>query len=102
MDNRNRRNTGDIYTSEQIKRILVGSGITIESEVDSDYIIFCPYHNNSRSPAGEIDKTSGIFFCFSCQKIANLIEFVMHTSKRSYFEAIRYIKSKETESDLSM
>ena len=101
MDTRNRRTNSNSYTSEQIKRILTGSGITIESEVDSDYIIFCPYHNNSRTPAGEIDKVTGNFFCFSCQKVADLTEFVMHTSARSYFEAARYIKSKETGSDLS-
>lgn len=101
MDNRNRWNRSNSYTAEQIKRVLTGSGISIESEVDSDYIIFCPYHNNSRSPAGEIDKSSGIFFCFSCQKIAELNEFVMHTSGRTYFEAVRFIKSKETETDLS-
>jgi DNA primase len=89
------------YTAEQIQRILIGSGIDVMSEVDSDYIIFCPYHNNSRSPAGEIDKSSGIFFCFSCQKIADLVEFVMHTSGRTYFEAARFIKSKEVETDLT-
>jgi DNA primase len=100
MDNRNRRNTNSSYTQEQIKRILAGSGIDVESEVDSDYIIFCPYHNNSRSPAGEIDKTNGTFFCFSCHKIANLVEFVMHTSGRTYFESVRFIKSKETQTDL--
>lgn len=89
------------YTAEQIQRILSGSGIEVMSEVDSDYIIFCPYHNNSRSPAGEIDKSSGVFFCFSCQKIADLVEFVMHTSGRTYFEAARFIKSKEIQTDLS-
>ena len=99
MDNRNRRNNS-IYTREQISRVLAGSGINVESEVDSDFIIFCPYHNNYRSPAGEIDKTSGIFFCFSCQKISSLEEFVMHTSGRTYFESIRFIKSKETESNI--
>ena len=100
MDNRNRRNKSNIYTSEQIKRVLTGAGVTIESEVDSDYIIFCPYHGNHRTPAGEVDKTSGTFFCFSCHKIANLIEFVMHMSNRTYFEAARFIKSKETGSNL--
>lgn len=100
MRSGNRRHTGDIYTAEQIKRILTGSGINIESEVDSDYIIFCPYHNNYRSPAGEIDKVNGTFFCFSCQKIADLVEFIMHTSGRTYFESVRYIKSKETETDI--
>jgi DNA primase len=101
MHNGNRRNSGNLYTAEQIQRILAGSGITVESEVDSDYIIFCPYHNNHRSPAGEVDKTSGIFFCFSCQKVADLTEFVMHTSGRTYFEAARFIKSKEVETDLT-
>ena len=101
MDNRHRRNTGDIYTPEQVNRVLTGSGITVQSEVDSDYIIYCPYHSNLRTPAGEVDKTKGTFFCFSCRTIASLTEFVMHTSGRTYFEAVRFIKSKETATDLS-
>ena len=100
MDNRNRRHTSS-YSQEQIKRTIIGAGITIESEVDSDYIIFCPFHNNSRSPAGEVDKRSGFFFCFSCQHVCGLTELIMHTSGHTYFEAVRYIKSKETEIDLS-
>ena len=100
MDTRNRRSQTDIYTKEQIKRVLSGSGITVESEVDSDYIIFCPFHSNSRTPAGEVDKKTGKFFCFSCHHIADLTELVMHTSGRTYFEAIRFVKSKETETNL--
>lgn len=100
MDIRNRRNQGNTYTNEQIKRVVTGSGLTIESEVDSDYILFCPFHNNNRTPAGEVDKSSGIFFCFSCHKIADLIELVMHTTGRTYFESIRFIKNKETQMDL--
>jgi DNA primase len=68
--------------------------------VDTDYIIFCPFHGNHRTPAGEIDKTKGTFFCFSCHKIADLTEFVMHVSGRTYFESTRYIVSKETGSNL--
>jgi DNA primase len=85
------------YTPDQVKRILTGSGVTIESEIDSDYIIFCPYHNNSRSPAGEVDKFNGTFFCFSCHKVADLTQFIMHMTSRTYFEAVRFIKSKEQE-----
>ncbi len=101
MDNGRRRNYGGTYSAEQIKRVLAGAGIDIVSEIDSDYIIFCPYHNNYRSPAGEVDKRNGVFFCFSCQKTADLIEFVMYSSSRTYFEAARFIKSKETETDLT-
>ena len=100
MDNRGRRKQANLYTKEQIKRVLTGTGVTIESEIDSDYIVFCPYHNNNRTPAGEVDKYNGTFFCFSCQKVADLVEFTMHMSGRTYFEAARFIKSKETEGNL--
>jgi DNA primase len=88
------------YTPEQIKRVLTGAGIDIESEIDSDYIIFCPFHGNYKTPAGEVDKFSGVFFCFSCQKVTDLIQLTMHTSGRTYFEAARFIKSKEQEGNL--
>lgn len=94
MDIRDRRPKGDSYTPEQIKRVLVGSGIDIESEVDSDYIIFCPYHGNYRTPAGEVDKITGKFFCFSCHYVSDIVELVMKHSNRTYFEAVRFIKSK--------
>ena len=100
MDNRNRWNSRSSYSKEQIKKVITGSGITIESEVDTDYIIFCPFHNNSRSPAGEIDKSSGVFFCFSCHHVTDLISVVMNMTSRTYFEAARFIKSKETETNL--
>jgi DNA primase len=100
MDSRDRRKQSNTYTKEQIKRIITGSGIDIQSEVDSDYIIFCPFHANNRTPAGEIDKNNGTFFCFSCQKIADLVEFIMHTTGRTYFESVRFIKSKEQEGNL--
>jgi DNA primase len=102
MHTRDRRNNSGSYTQEQIKRVLAGSGIQVESEVDSDYIIFCPFHSNSRTPAGEVDKRTGIFFCFSCHHITDLIELVMHFSNRTYFESVRFIKSKETESNLEI
>jgi len=90
----------DIYTAEQVRRILTGAGIDIEAEYGTDYIIFCPYHNNNRTPAGEVSKEHGMFFCFGCQTTKTLTEFVMYTSNRTYFEAVRYIKSKEQDSSI--
>jgi DNA primase len=92
--------TSNVYTQEQIKRVLVGAGVDIEAEFGNDYIIFCPYHNNNRTPAGEVAKDSGLFFCFGCQTTKNLEEFIMHMSGRTYFEAVRYIKSKEQETSI--
>jgi DNA primase len=100
MDSRNRRKQGNSYTKDQIQRVITGAGLDVESEVDSDYIIFCPFHANNRTPAGEVDKNNGTFFCFSCQKVADLVELVMHVSGRTYFESIRFIKNKEQEGNL--
>lgn len=90
----------ELYTTQQINRVLSGAGIDIEAEYGTDYIIFCPYHNNNRTPAGEVSKESGLFFCFGCQTTRSLIELIMHMTGRTYFEAIRFIKSKETETDI--
>lgn len=92
--------TATSYTAEQIKRVLTGSGLTIETEIDVDYILFCPFHPNHRTPAGEVDKSKGTFFCFACHKVADLVELVMHTTGRTYFEAVRFIKSKEVASNI--
>jgi DNA primase len=101
MDRGNRRDNGHTYSSEQIKRILTGSGLTIEGEIDVDFLLFCPFHPNHRTPAGEVDKSKGTFFCFACHKVADLHELVMHVTGRTYFEAARFIKSKEVQTNLS-
>jgi DNA primase len=88
------------YSEEQVKRILVTSGIDIQYELDNDLMIFCPFHNNYRSPAGEVSKETGIFWCFSCQESKSLEELVMQISGRSYFEAIRLIDSKSDSRNL--
>jgi len=90
----------NIYSEEQIRRVLNGAGIEIEAEFGNDFIVFCPYHNNSRTPAGEVAKDSGLFFCFGCQTTKGLEEFIMHMTGRTYFETVRYIKSKETETNI--
>lgn len=94
------QNKIESYSEDQVRRVLNGCGIDIESEMDNDFMIFCPYHNNFRTPAGEVSKTRGTFFCFSCQETKDLVELVMFVSNRTYFEAIRFIKSKGKDTDI--
>ena len=100
MYRRTRQEQTNLYSPEQIRRVILGSGINIESEIDSDYLIFCPYHNNYRTPAGEISKEHGTFFCFACHESRSLIDFVIHTTGKTFFEASRFIDSAKTEIDL--
>jgi len=91
----------ETYTEEQVERVLNGVGIEPASETESNFMVFCPFHNNSRTPAGTVSKEKGLFFCFGCQTSKNLVEFVMAVSNRSYFESVRYIKQKNTETDIT-
>jgi len=68
--------------------------VEIEGEVGTDFLIFCPYHGNFRTPAGEVAKESGHFYCFGCQESRTLAELIMKVSDRNYFEALRLIDSK--------
>jgi len=63
-------------------------------------MVFCPYHNNYRTPSGVIDKTLGNFNCFSCYESRSLIELVMHLTRKNFFQATRFIDSMEIESDI--
>lgn len=93
---RQKQTSGDFFYSEdQVRRSLLTAGIDVVYEVESDFIIFCPYHNNFRSPAAEISKETGLFYCFGCQESHSLIEVIMHVTKRSYFESARMIDSKK-------
>jgi DNA primase len=89
-----------VYSREQIKISLLQSGIEIANELESDFIVFCPFHNNYRTPAAEVHAETGRLFCFSCQTDADLIQTVMESSGRSYFESVRLIKNNDTPIDL--
>jgi DNA primase len=101
MYRRFRQEQANLYSAEQVRRVINGSGINIESEVDSDYLIFCPYHANYRTPAGEVSKDRGTFFCFSCHESRSLTEFVMHVTNKTFFEAGRFIDSAKVNVDIT-
>ena len=42
MDRRNKSGNTNIYTKEQIERVIEGSGLNIESQVGSEFIVFIP------------------------------------------------------------
>lgn len=89
------RRTQTAYEAGQVASILGSAGIDIVSEVPSDYIIYCPFHNNSRTPAGEVSKETGVFFCFGCNKACDLTELIMHVTGKSYFQSMRIIGSQQ-------
>lgn len=99
--NRTQLNKIEYFTPAQVKEILVSCGVTVANEIDSHYMIMCPFHYNINTPACEVDKESGLFICFACSENGTLMDLVMKTTNRTYFEATRFIKSKEKAEDIS-
>lgn len=89
------------YTEDQVESILDAIGLDIQSEAGEDWLVYCPYHPNARTPAGEVSKTKGTFYCFSCGAVASLERLVMTVSGRKYYEALRLIGSKTVESNIA-
>ena len=42
-----------------------------------------------------MDKNNGMFICFSCGESGSIIDMVMHSTNRNYFEAMRMINSRK-------
>lgn len=91
----------ELYSEEQVRRTLLACGIDIVNEVESHFIIYCPYHSNYRTPAGEVDKSTGQFYCFGCQESRDFVQLIMFCSKRTYFEAMRIIGSKKSDINIA-
>jgi len=90
-----------VYGPREIGRILQECGITVGTELDTHYLIYCPFHYNVNSPACEVDKGNGLFICFSCGERGSIYDIVMHTTSRNYFEASRFIAKLHVDTDIS-
>jgi DNA primase len=101
MHRRTGRPPARLFTEEQIRRVILVSGATIEGEVGTDFLVFCPFHGNFRTPAGEVDKEKGTFFCFSCRHVCDLNDYITKVSGKTYFQAERLIKQMEQEMDIT-
>jgi len=91
---------GIFYTSEQVASVLKSCSVRVGGEIDSHYLIYCPFHYNVNTPAAEVDKEKGVFICFACGESGNLMDMVMRVTSRNYFEATRLIKSAETDANI--
>ena len=80
-----------MYGADQVQKVLASAGVSIWSRSHSELIVFCPFHNNTRTPAGEINCESGLFYCFSCKHVATLEDFICKASGLEFFQSQRLI-----------
>lgn len=85
--------TDDTYDSEQVSEVLRICGVSVGTELETHFLVYCPFHYNKNTPACEVDKEKGLFICFSCGENGTLLDMVMRTTSRNYFEASRVISN---------
>lgn len=89
----------DQMTDDQVRNILENIGLEVQSETETNLMVFCPYHSNTHSAALSVSKESGIFYCFGagCDESGNIIKLITDVAKCNYFAALRLIEKYKGE-----
>ncbi|HID84428.1 MAG TPA: DNA primase, partial [Anaerolineales bacterium] len=59
-----------------------------------NYIGFCPFHPNTRTPAFVVFPETGTWHCFGCQKGGDLFAFVMEREGWDFAEALKHLAQR--------
>lgn len=83
----------EVYTESQVESVLEYCGVEIETDTNTHFLCYCPFHGNTDSPAFAIDKSLGLWTCFnpSCGISGTLEELLMKVKKLNQFQALRVI-----------
>jgi DNA primase len=95
------RATGDSYTENQVRATIESIGIDVVGQTYSDFLCYCPFHDNTDTPAFTVGSENGLYICHnaSCRgnEGGNLVKLVLLLSDRGIMEARRMIAKKGSE-----
>lgn len=82
------------YGAGQVKEVLDGIGIKIYNQSETDFLCYCPFHNNTHTPSFAVSKTTGLYICYnpSCDARGNLEYLISQIGKFDQFEVSRFIR----------
>lgn len=86
------------YGSSQIKDVLDNIGIRIHNQSSTDFICYCPFHDNTYTPSFAISKTTGLYICYnpSCDARGNLEYLISQIGKMDQFEVSKFIRKLQS------
>jgi DNA primase len=88
----------EVYSESQVEYAIEFAGIDIDSQTGTHFLVYCPFHHNTDSPAMAVDKEKGLFTCFnpSCDERGTIIDLLQRTKKLTYFQAYRVLVKGKT------
>lgn len=89
----------ETYSEAQVESILGECKIEIESDSETDFLCYCPFHSNYDSPAFAINKTDGLWLCFngSCGQKGKLEDLPKRILGLNFFQCKRMILKYKNE-----
>ena len=83
----------EIYTPSQVEGVLEFCGVEVDSDTNTHFLAYCPFHGNTDTPALAVDKTKGLWHCFSpsCMNSGTLPDLLKRTKGLNPFQCIRTI-----------
>jgi DNA primase len=79
-------------TIEQIKQradiVDVVSEHVVLKKRGKDFVGFCPFHDDKKSPSFTVSPTKQFYYCFSCGAGGNAIKFLMEIGKDNFAEVV--------------
>lgn len=91
----------EVYSPNQVEAVLAHAGVDVVSDTNTHWLAYCPFHTNTDSPAFAVDKTKGLYHCFSpfCHNSGSLSDLLQKVKGLNYFQAQRIIlKNKNAHS----
>ena len=76
--------TGNIQKA--VMELLDGQGVEVHTQSGTEVAIYCPFHDNTHSPACYINTKTGLWQCFnpSCGKKGNFRQLYKHMTGKTY------------------
>jgi DNA primase len=86
--------TTNSYDEDTIENVITALGLDVEEASYNDWLVLCPFHNNTRDPSMTISKDKGIFYCLnpSCNETGTLVDLVAHVESINGLRAVRFIE----------
>ena len=91
------------YAPEHIENILNLIGVDISQETSTNFLCFCPFHDNTHTPSFSVDKATGRYICFNhaCDNHGGLRKLVSKVTHRTIPETIRFILAAQQGHEVS-
>lgn len=92
----------EVYTEAQIESVLDKIDVEVVGETDKHFSCFCPFHDNTDSPAFLVNKIHGASNCLnpSCDFSGSLDEMVRKVLKCTPFKALMLIIKSKTDDEV--